>query len=297
MNIPYEKDVHMIPIRLINILNHRDRGKKKWGQIATNISHIGLKKPVTVALAERVNGEEQRYDLACGQGRIEAYQSLGQKEIPAMIVEASRETLWLMSLAENLARRNQSAAELLRDIRRMKDQKQTLSEIARKVDFDVGYVRGILQLLDRGEERLLQSVDRGHLPLKIAIAIATSDDKAVQQALQEAYEQNDLRGNSFLRATRLISERRTNGKKPRGGPRTPNGKPVSTEDLLKAFQQETLKQKMIIQKSKICETRLLFAVSALKQLFQDDHFVTLLRAEGLDSLPRYLADQIYEVKP
>jgi ParB family chromosome partitioning protein len=38
---------------------------------------------------------------------------------------------------------------------------------------------------------------------------------------------------------------------------------------------------------------LLFAVTALKQLFQDDHFVTLMRAEGLDSLPEYLADQIY----
>ena len=55
-----------------------------------------------------------------------------------------------------------------------------------------------------------------------------------------------------------------------------------------------MRQKMIVQKAKICETRLLFAVSALKQLFQDDHFVTLLRAEGLDSLPQYLAEQIYE---
>jgi hypothetical protein len=51
-----------------------------------------------------------------------------------MIVEAWRETLWPMSLAENLARRNQSAVELVRTIRRLQDQKQTLSEIARKVD-------------------------------------------------------------------------------------------------------------------------------------------------------------------
>ena len=37
----------------------------------------------------------------------------------------------------------------------------------------------------------------------------------------------------------------------------------------------------------------MFAVSALKQLFQDDNFVTLLRAESLDSLPQYLATQIH----
>jgi ParB family chromosome partitioning protein len=56
---------------------------------------------------------------------------------------------------------------------------------------------------------------------------------------------------------------------------------------------------MIVQKAKICETRLLFAVSALKELFQVDHFVTLLRAEGLDTLPQFLADQVYvhEVQP
>jgi ParB family chromosome partitioning protein len=51
---------------------------------------------------------------------------------------------------------------------------------------------------------------------------------------------------------------------------------------------------MVVQKAKICETRLLFAVSALKQLIKDDHFVTLLRAEGLDSLPQYLGEQIYD---
>jgi ParB family chromosome partitioning protein len=48
---------------------------------------------------------------------------------------------------------------------------------------------------------------------------------------------------------------------------------------------------MIVQKAKICETRLLFAVSAIKQLFADENFVTLLRAEGVDTLPQYLASQ------
>jgi ParB family chromosome partitioning protein len=72
------------------------------------------------------------------------------------------------------------------------------------------------------------------------------------------------------------------------------GRPFSTETLLKTFQQETIRQKMIIQKAKICETRLLFAGSAIKQLFQDEHFITLLHAEGLDSLPQYLAEQIYD---
>jgi len=293
MNIRFDPRVRMIPINQINVLNPRERGKKKFAQIVGNIAKLGLKRPVTVARAEGKNGDT-RYDLVCGQGRLEAYVELGQEMIPAIIVEGTKEELLLMSLAENLARRKHSAMELVRDIKGLKERGNTLTEIARKIDLAISYVRGILQLLDRGEERLILAVERGQLPVSIAVTIATSDDRAVQQVLQEAYEQNDLRGRAFLRARRLVENRRARGKKSRGGPRKHGDRPVSTETLLKTFQQETIRQKMIIQKAKICETRLLFAVSAIKQLFQDEHFVTLLRAEALDSVPQYLADQIYD---
>lgn len=287
----FDPKVRMIPINQINILNPRERGRTKFAQIVANIAKLGLKKPVTVAHIEGTNGDS-RYDLVCGQGRLEAYIELGQQEIPAIVVEGTREDRLLMSLAENLARRAHSPVELVREISALKDRGYSHNEIARKTDLDVTYVRGILQLLAKGEERLLRAVDKGHLPVSIAISIAISDDKSVQRALQDAYERNDLRGKALLRARRLIESRRARGKKSRGGLRKRNGMPVSTEQLLKTYQTETMRQKMIVQKAKICETKLLFAVSALKQLFQDEHFLTLLRAEGLDSLPQYLAQQI-----
>jgi ParB family chromosome partitioning protein len=291
MSAKFDPTVRMIPVSQINILNPRGRSKKKFAQIVSNIAHLGLKKPVTVCHVSGRNGDA-RYDLVCGQGRLEAYIELGQTDIPAIVVEGTKEDLMLMSLAENLARRQHSSVELVREISSLKERGYTHPEIARKTDLDATYVKGILQLLSKGEERLLQAVEKGQLPLYIAITIATSDDKSVQRALQEAYERNDLRGKSLLRARRLIESRRTRGKKPRGAARKTPTTQVSTEDLLKTFQNDTLKQKMIIQKAKIWETRLLFAVSALKQLFQDDHFVTLLRAERLDTLPQYLAEQL-----
>jgi len=52
-----------------------------------------------------------------------------------------------------------------------------------------------------------------------------------------------------------------------------------------------------VKKAHLIENRLLFIVSALRKLFQDEDFVTLLRAEGLDTLPLYLAERIQiEVK-
>lgn len=291
MSAKFDPKVRMVPVSQINILNPRGRSKKKFSQIVANIAHLGLKKPITVCHVSGRNGDA-RYDLVCGQGRLEAYIELGQTEIPVLVVEGTKEDLMLMSLAENLARRQHSSVELVREISSLKERGYTHTEIARKTDLDATYVKGILQLLSKGEERLLQAVEKGQLPLYIAITIATSDDKSVQRALQEAYERNDLRGKSLLRARRLIESRRTRGKKPRGAARKTQATQVSTEELLKTFQNETLKQKMIVQKAKIWETKLLFAVSALKQLFQDDHFVTLLRAENLDTLPQYLAEQL-----
>jgi len=292
MNAKFDPKVRMIPIDRINVLNPRDRGRKKFSQIIGNIARLGLKKPITVTHAGGSNGDT-RYDLVCGQGRLEAYIALGQAEIPALVVEAPKEDLLLMGLAENLARRKHSTIELVREISLLRDRGYTRSDIARKTDLHIAYVRAILQLLAKGEERLLQAIDKGQLPVNVAITIATSDDKAVQRALQEAYERNDLRGKALIRARRLIETRRAKGKTSHGGPRKRIDRAdVSVNDLIKTYQAETMKQRIIIQKAKICETRLLFAVEAVKQLFKDEHFVTLLRAEGLDTLPQYLAEQI-----
>lgn len=292
MTVRYDPVVRMIPVKQIHVLNPRDRSKKKFSQIVNNIARLGLKKPVTIAYAGG-KGDETRYNLVCGQGRLEAYIALEQPEIPAIAVEGTKEELLLMSLAENLARRQHSTVELVRQISLMKKRGHSHSDIARKTDLDVTYVKGILQLLDRGEERLLQAVEAGQLPVSIAVTIATTDDKGIQRALQEAYERHDLKGKALLRARRLIESRRTRGKRRHGAHLKGTESPVTTEKLLKTYQDETTKQKLIVQKAKICETRLLFAVSALKQLFRDEHFVTLLRAEHLDTLPEFLAGQIY----
>jgi len=41
----------------------------------------------------------------------------------------------------------------------------------------------------------------------------------------------------------------------------------------------------------------MLVVQGLKKLFADENFVTLLRAEGLDTLPKYLAERISNFSP
>lgn len=293
MNHEFDPKIRLISVKQINVLNPRQRGKKKFAQIAKNIANLGLKKPITVSHVEGKNGQAT-YNLVCGQGRLEAYISLGEDEIPALVIQGTKEDLLLMSLAENLARRKHSTVELVREISKLKERGNTNAEIAKKTDLNVTYVGGILKLLAKGEDRLLQAVEKGQIPVSIAVIIATSDDKAVQRALTESYERNDLRGKALLQARRLIENRRSGGKLLRRERKAVKLVPVSADSLLKTYQQETIRQKMVVQKSKICEARLLFATSAIKQLFQDDNFVTLLRAEGLDTLPQYLAAHVFE---
>src|ERR1043166_6273331 len=85
------EEVQMIPIERIRILNPRHRDQKKFELIVQSIKNLGLKKPIQVSL--RATGEEEGpgYDLVCGQGRIEAFTALGHKEIPAIVVEISKE--------------------------------------------------------------------------------------------------------------------------------------------------------------------------------------------------------------
>ncbi|MEM1333308.1 MAG: plasmid partitioning protein RepB C-terminal domain-containing protein [Actinomycetota bacterium] len=286
-----DRQVHQIPIADIEVVNPRQRGRKKFRQIVDNIGRLGLKKPITVTPR---NGDSPngKYYLVCGQGRLEAFRELGQTVIPALVVDATRNELYLMSLVENLARRSHSSVELLGKIDALKERGYSFSEIAKKTDLTISYVRSIVKLLKRGEERLLTAVEKGQIPVNVAITIACSDDHEVQRALTEAYEKNDLRGQRLLAARKLIEKRRTAGKKMGGRVRRSSNSRVTSNDLMKTYQQETNRQRLVIQKSKLCETRLLFVVSALRELFEDDRFVELLKAESLDSLPAYLDQQL-----
>lgn len=48
----------------------------------------------------------------------------------------------------------------------------------------------------------------------------------------------------------------------------------------------------MVLKAQHAHQRLLLLVAGLKKLFADEHFVSLLRDDGLDTLPKYLAERI-----
>jgi ParB family chromosome partitioning protein len=283
--------VQLIPVDRITVVNPRVRNRKIFKTITESIARLGLKRPITVT--PRSDPDGTRYDLVCGQGRLEAYQALGQREIPAIIVVAEGEDSMVMSLVENLARRQPRAIDLLQDIQGLKKRGYDETEIAKKTDLSPEYVRGVVRLLDKGEHRLLRAVESRQIPLSVAIDIADSGDADTQRALQHAYENGLLRGRKLMLAKRLVEQRSRRGKGLRNRPSRRASGAMSSAALLRAYQQDTEKKKVLIRKAEVAQNRLIFVAEALRTLFADEHFVTLLRAEGLDTLPRNLAERMH----
>jgi len=283
------EQIILIPIDRLRVLNPRTRNPYFFSQLVENIASVGLKRPITVAHGGR-DSEGDWHEVLCGQGRLEALKALGETMIPCSIVEASEIDRYLITLTENIARRRHSTAELLSGLPVLRAKGYTTAEIAKKTNLDDSYINGILQLLERGEQRLIQAVEKCVMPLWLAVEVARAPTEEVQAAMIAAYESKTLTGEQLLRVRRILSKRETSGKKMHGRP-APREKP-SPQKLLRTYKNEVRRQQMIVQNANLQGQRLLLITSALRRFLADEHFRTLLRAEGIKDIPEAVASRI-----
>lgn len=117
----------------------------------------------------------------------------------------------------------------------------------------------------------------------------------MQAALTEAYEQRSLPGTQIIAIRRIIEMRNSIGK---GGAHSGSARigrksaKVTSASLVRAYRKETDRQQLLVKKAALAQQRLIFVVNALRKLMSDENFVTLLRAESMNTLPRTLADRL-----
>lgn len=281
--------IELVPIEKIAVLNPRGRGRRVHREIIDNIEAVGLKRPITVSRRKLADGTE-RYDLVCGEGRIEAFQALGENSIPAIIEDLSEEECFVRSVVENVARPQHRGVDLMREVGALRKRNYSDAEIAQKIGVTPSWVSLIVGLLEKGEERLIAAVDSGLIPLTLAATIARSDDAGIQQALADAYADGKIKGKNIELVRRLLERRQRRGgmghqRFGRGGSRS--GRPTP-DQLVQIFRKEADRQRLIAKKADFVQSRLLFIVQALKELRQDKSFANLLRSEQLDTMPRAL---------
>jgi len=198
-----------------------------------------------------------------------------------------------MSLVENVARRNHAPVELLRDVDGLVKSGQPLDEVAAKVGLSLSYLQSLLTLLGQGEERLVGAVERGTLPVGLAISIARSTDAELQLALADAYADGTLKARQLAVVRRIIDQRLKNRgcQKSRTRPVTAKGA-LNSETLRKIYVRESERQHLLIKKADMVHAQLSLVVSSLRELLQNPKFVDLLHQENLASMPRVLAGRI-----
>jgi ParB family chromosome partitioning protein len=277
----------LISIEDIHILNPRVRNQIIAEEIRQNIRSVGLKRPITVTpRKDAKNGK--KYNLVCGQGRLEAFIAAGETEIPSVVREVSEEDAHIMSLVENIARRNGNALELLQSIKYLKNQGYEDDAIAAKTNLGKDYIRGIIRLLEQGEEYLINAVEKGRIPLYQAMNIASEDDADVQRALTEAYESGALSGKKLVAVQKIISRRKHYGKG-LSAPQRDNAK-VSAEDLIAAYEKGAKEKKRLLAQSNYFKHVLDYTSIALRQLLNNVHFTNQLKAVGMNEIPLHVTD-------
>jgi ParB family chromosome partitioning protein len=288
MSRTVNQHIEMIPIARINVLNPRARNKRVHREIVSNIEAVGLKRPITVS--RRPGTGPTRYDLVCGEGRLEAFRMLGETAIPAIVVDATEAECFVMSLVENIARRQHRPIDLMHEVGSLHKRGYSDADIAGKIGVTASWVNMIVVLLNNGEERLVSAVETGLIPISFAIDIARADHSEVQNVLMDAYAAGKIKGKKLATVRRMLDQRMHRHKRiaDNGLGRTAPRRKITAADLMRLYQNEAEKQRILVKKSDYAQAKLLFIVEALKDLLSDEGFTTLLRAERLETMPRAL---------
>ncbi len=195
-----------------------------------------------------------------------------------------------MSLVENIARRPASTHAILFEVRALRERGYAGENIALKLGLDRAYLYGICNLIDRGEEFLVSSVEAGRIPLSVAVEIATGNNHEISRALSEAYEKGDLRGARISAARKVISQRLE--KQRLQGKTTTTRRKLTGEALVQEYKQKIREQTALVLKANRTRDRLILLTSAVRILFADENFRTLLKAEGVGTIPVELAERL-----
>jgi ParB family chromosome partitioning protein len=67
---------------------------------------------------------------------------------------------------------------------------------------------------------------------------------------------------------------------------------MTPDGLMRAFQEDVERKRMLVRKAENTRDQLVFITQALRTLLEDESFSYLLKAEGLETLPRNLAERM-----
>jgi len=68
--------------------------------------------------------------------------------------------------------------------------------------------------------------------------------------------------------------------------------PDQRRESVKSNRRESQRQKLMVKQARVCSASWCSFLTALQKLMADENFMTLLRAEGLATMPKQLWDKV-----
>jgi ParB family chromosome partitioning protein len=273
----------MIPVDKIVVLNPRNRDKQQFAMNVRSIEELGQLKPIVVSA--RNLEKTGLYELVCGQGRLQAHLQLKRTEIAAEIIDCDKKSALIASLVENIARVPRNTMWFAREMKRMYDDGMTFAKIGSIVGKHQTYVSDYINLVERGESRLIQGVEHGLFSMSLAVRIAQADDATIQNVLMDAFDEGLVNCNTVTRVRRLLELRMNQGRSPQK--RTRGAPPSFTiKDLARAITASTKDKDNFVRETTRKENRLLALLMGTSVLLADDTLLALLAANNLDTPPK-----------
>jgi len=270
----------MIPVDKIKVINSRNRDEQQFTLNVQSIETNGQLKDIRVN--DKFLARSGLYELICGEGRLIAQKRLGQTHIRAEVVTCTRKQAYLESLVENLARSRPGTMEFARELKSLRDEGWTYEQIAPVACRSLEYVRHYIELVEKGEERLIQGVEQGVFPISFAVLVASTEDGAIQNVLMDAFDRGIVNCENFSKARAIIRSRMDPRNRKNGRDRA---KSYTVNTLKSDIAQATQTKESYVREAQEKETRLFALLDGLTELWNDTTLLELLRTEGLADRP------------
>ena len=288
-----DREYQLVPIDMIVVLNSRNRNRKKFAENIRSIDEVGLRKPIVVN--RRGFNRNGKYELVCGEGRFIAHKELGKTEIAAEVIDCDRKTALLCSLVENIARVTPNTMWFAQEVKRMYDSGFNYTEISRIVGKSVSYVSSYIQLVENGENRLIEGVEQGLFSMSFATQVAQSDDSTIQNVLMDAFDDGLVNCNTVTRVRKLLQLRLNRGKSPQK--RNANQTAAYTlTDLTREITKSTKEKEDFVRETTRKENRLLTLLMGMSTAMEDPQFMALLAVHQLGIPPKLTGQYGFDLR-
>ena len=278
----YEK----IPVDKIKVINSRDREQDQFEMNVESIGELGLLKPIRVN--DKFLERSGQYELICGEGRLLAHKKLGRTHVVAEVVTVTRKEAYLQSLVENIARTNPRSMDFARELKRLHDEGWNHKQIARIACRSDSYIGQLIALVEQGEERLIDGVEKGIFPIAFAVLVAASEDADLQNILMDAFDDGLVTTKNFRVARKIITARSKDHKQSRPE------KPYTVDQLKQDIADATKIKTSYVREAKTKENRFMTLLNQINLIWRDEEFRQLLKDESLHERPALSGDFHYE---